>query len=211
MTFLPSGELLSAGFDCNISLWRVPSLTHNRSLENYMVTGWRTGEQVPVRVADFLVLSDGQTVIGRFFIQDFGVWRVDDGQLIRSPDPEYPGDVEAVGSDGYSLAVPADYVPQSWDNSIVFIETESWLASFSPDLGLLVTSWGRGSRSLQLWQVSSMELLHTTELGTLWTTAVNFTHSGEAFLTASLDGVVRLWGIPPPDEPGPAMVSDGQG
>ncbi len=132
VSYLPSGELLSAGFDCNLIRWQTPALTPVGALENFTVEGMETGEQVPVRVREFLVMPDGQSVIGLFYGGDFGVWSMQDGQLVRTPDPDYENatNVRAVSFDGTLLAVPDGRVPEPWDDAITFIETEAEVAGF---------------------------------------------------------------------------------
>src|SRR5690606_18394222 len=130
-----------------------PHMTRLRSLEDVMVEGAYSGEQVPVRVSDFLVMPDGQTVIGVFFLGGFGVWRVEDGQLIRGPDPDSPGAVVAIGPNDHSIAVSSYYPPESWNTSIEFVETGSSIASFSPGSRLLATNGEQPGR-LELWQLS---------------------------------------------------------
>jgi WD40 repeat protein len=205
--YLPSGDLLSAGFDCQLIRWQTPDLKSLGLLENVMVEGAWSGEQVPVRVRKFLPildgpLPDGQIVIGLFFGGEFAAWSLPDGTVLRMPQWESSVSILAVAADGGYLAVPEYFAANLWADSPTVLEVAARTADFSPDATLLAGGQ-RGymqdqnlNGAIQLWQVPDMTLLHTSTPRTDLVTAVAFTHDGQIILTAALDGVVRLWGIP---------------
>ena len=206
LDYLPTGELLSAGADCNIMLWEMPNMILIDLLETVLVDPTVPEdveeEKVAVHIQDFLVMPDGQTVIGQFF--DFGIWQMEDGQLIREPSSDYQeySKILAVSLDGKSLAVPQYRIPESWDNTLTFIGTDADVAGFSPDSNLLVGDpWLYAEDyefggMLNVWQVEPKRLLYTIGEETEKVTAVTFTHDGQLMISAALDGIVRLWGIP---------------
>ena len=204
ISYLPSGELLSAGFDCKLNLRQVPSMTSIGALENVMVEGEFSGEQVPVRVRDLIVRSDGLSVIGVFYGGDFGVWTLPDGHLARTPGLAYEDatNVYAVATDDGILAVPLQHIPEVWDTAITFIETDASPAAFSPDSQMLAgEQWEYGQDisldgALKVWRVSPMRLLHVVTPQTNAMTAVTFTADGQFILSGALDGIIRLWGTP---------------
>jgi WD40 repeat protein len=197
LAFLPSGELLSAGFDCNLSRWQIPDMTSLGSLENVLGDDepFGFGELYPLRVQDFLVMPDGQSVIGLFLGGDFGVWSVEVGRLLRTPDADDTTTISAVASDGRLLAV-SHGIPEAWDSSITFVETESGPAAFSPDSTVIVGRQREYPGSLLLWQVTSMRSLYISRARTNTVTAVTFTPDGRLIFSSGLDGLVWLWGIP---------------
>ncbi len=211
LTFLLTGELLSAGFDCNLRLWDVPALTQVGSLENFMVEGVFTGEQVPVRVRKFLVMPDGFAIMGLFFGGDFAIWSISDGHLIRTPSTEYYTYILAVAPNSRFAVVPDGYEPYSWDSSITFLITEAENAAFSPDSNLLVEGFSgwtpedgmEGAVQLRvvpsanlLGVVPSPDPLKTLTPHTDTVMAIAFTPDGQVVISGALDGVIRLWGIP---------------
>lgn len=206
LEYLPTGELLSAGSDCNISIWETPNMFPIDSLETVLVDPTvpdiAEAEKVAVHIQDFFVMPDGQTVIGQFF--DFGIWQMADGKLIREPSSDYTeySEILAVSLDGKSLAVPQHRIPEFWDDTLTFIETDANIAGFSPDSTLLVGDPWRYAKDYELggmlnvWQVMPKRLLYTVGKETEPVTAITFTHDGQLIISAALDGIVRLWGIP---------------
>jgi WD40 repeat protein len=155
-----------------------------------------------VRVHEFLVIPDGESVIGAFYGGDFGVWSLPEGQLIRTPDPEDYSRVSALSADGRYLALSSSGDVESWDNELTFIFTQAYVASFSPDSTLLATEFwdvtlsGREDGTLALWEVPIMRLAHRVRPRTDIVMAISFTPDGQLIISGAMDGVVRLWGIP---------------
>jgi WD40 repeat protein len=208
LEYLPSGELLSAGFDCNIIRWEVPDLIPINQLENVFIVGEDTdytGELVPLRVENFLILPDGETVIGQMYLGGFGVWSLTEGTLIREPDyhPDsgYPSVIIAAAPDGTTFAV-SSRTPELWNDAYTFIEAGGEPISFSPDSMLLAGEDFDYQQhysldgALKIWEIPSMRLLHTAPVQGESMTTVIFTPNGQFILTGALDGIVRLWGVP---------------
>jgi WD40 repeat protein len=172
--------------------------------ENVIVEGMFSGEPVPVRIQEFLPMSGGKSIIGQLYGGDFGVWSLPDGRLIREPSSDYQeySEILAVSFDGKTAAVPQYRIPESWDNSLMFIETDADVAGFSPDTSLLVgdpwlyaEDYEYGGM-LNVWQVEPKQLLNTVGEETEPVTAVHFTKDGQLIISSARDGIVRLWGIP---------------
>jgi WD40 repeat protein len=200
--YTPSGDLLSAGFDCQLTRWQTPDLAPLGLLENVMVEGHFSGEQVPMRVQKFLAMPDSQAVIGLFYGGEFTVWSLPGGAILRTPKWDSPVSILAVSADNRYLAVPRYYTVDLWDETLTTLEVWASSANFSPSTDLLIggQSGHMQDRSLegaiQLWQIPNMTLLYVATPQTAEVTAVNFTHNGQLIVTAALDGVIRLWGIP---------------
>lgn len=196
--YLPTGDLLSAGFDCQLIRWQTPDLLQLGSLENIMVEGDYSGEDVPMRVRDFLIMPDGQSVIGLFWGGEFAVWSLPDGAIAREPRWENRVFVSAVSPDNLYLAISS--ASEQWDDSLVLLTIRDEVAAFSPDSGVLASgvrygAW-HGSGDLQLWRIPEVDLLHTANPHMARITTVAFTFDGQLIITTALDGVIRLWGVP---------------
>ncbi|HUM71806.1 MAG TPA: hypothetical protein PLK31_23510 [Chloroflexota bacterium] len=216
LTFLPSGEqLISAGIDCQLNVWQMPEGTLSGQLENYMVEGLLPGEDeaTPVRVWDWTVPSDGQTIIGRFS-SSFGVWDLPDGTLQRVSEPTNYMEDLAISPQGSNLAIAGSPM-RIWLVSTEGDFSDGWeghhgvtSVAFVPDGQMLVSGLDdrfvdenrnpdeNRNGSIGLWLVENGELLHTLTPGTEKVTAVAFAPTGQYFVSVSLDGTVRLWGIP---------------
>jgi WD40 repeat protein len=201
LRFLPSGDLLSAGLDCKLILWQAPEITSLGSLENIMVEGEYSGEQVPWRVRRFLLMPGGEVVIGLLFGGDFGLWSLSDYRLIRSPDWESRANILAVSPDSAYVAVREHSAFLSWDSPQP-IGARGNIASFSPDSALLVAGLAGSMQdsslngALQLWTVPGATWLHDLTPRTAGVMAVLFNGDGRIIISGALDGVVRLWGLP---------------
>jgi WD40 repeat protein len=200
--YLPSGELLSAGYDCNLTVWQTPDITLLSSLENIMVIGEYFGEEVPWRVRRFLIMLDGETVIGLLFGREFGLWSLRDGRLLHGPDWEKYTDIQAISMDGAYLAASMSVSARLWDGAPQPLRASGNVASFSPDSKLLVSNLS-GYRQdpnlygvLQVWAVPEMTWLYNLMPQTLDVTAIAFADDGRLLISGALDGVIRVWAIP---------------
>jgi WD40 repeat protein len=202
LTYLPSGNLLSAGFDCNIIEWEFSNMTQLSIWENYMVEG-RVGDPVPKRIREFIVLPDGKSVLGQLYGRNFVVWSIADELLEPEPNPQESNGFQAMSPNGAFVAVHEHYVDEKhWDDTIIFLETFSNVASFSPDSILLID--GNDGHyidaihegAIRLSQTSSMSKSHEVTPRTDSVMAIIFSPDGKLFYSGALDGVVRVWGIP---------------
>lgn len=201
LAFLLTGELLSAGLDCNLRISEMPNLIQTNSLENYIVESSLTGEQVAVRVSKFLIMPDGARVIGLFFDMNYEVWSVADGHRLQVPKQNYGPGILAIAPDGKYAVFPYEDDPGSWDSSITFLPTWAESVAFSPDSSLLVegfSDWPRNGLegAVQLRNISSLDILKTVAPHTTRVMAIAFTPDGQLVVSGALDGVIRLWGIP---------------
>ncbi len=69
--------------------------------------------------------------------------------------------------------------------------------SFSPSEEILVG--GTSHNYIHLWNVQTGELITTLEGHNADVNSVVFSPDGEAIVSGSRDGTVRLWGMPPPN------------
>lgn len=201
LEYLPSGELLSAGFDCQLIIWQLPEMTRINSLENVMVEGQVSEEPVPFRVRDFRIMPDGQTIIGSLLGGEFGVWTLPNGLLLREPEWEHGISVLDLSPNGRYLAIGGSSGFELWDENLIIRRLDADTAGFSPDGALIAGSeWGwMENRSLmgalQIWQTAPMTMLWTMKPETDSMLAVVFTPDGQFIISSGLDGVIRLWGI----------------
>ncbi|MCL4265903.1 MAG: WD40 repeat domain-containing protein [Anaerolineae bacterium] len=202
LTFSLSGErLISAGLDCQLNVWQVPEGILSGQLENYMIDGLLPNESefTPMRVWDWYLPSTEPIIVGRFF-NSVGVWNLSDGVLQHVSEPiNFVNDLAGspVGSDfaiaGSPLRLwqinPSEDFSNRWEGH------RTTTTAFSPDGQLLISGLGdKFNGSLDVWLVNDGELFHT--LGDQKITALAFAPNGYFLVSASLDGLVQLWGIP---------------
>lgn len=202
LAFSFSGEqLISAGLDCQLNVWQMPQGTLSGQLENYMVEEIFTdkNELVPMRVWDWYVPTTEPVIVGRFF-NSVGVWNLSDGVLQHVSEPiNFVNDLAGspVGSDFAIAGSPLRLwqINPNGDFSNRWEGHGTTTAAFSPDGQLLISGLGnKFNGSLDVWLVNNGEIFHT--LGEQKTTALAFAPNGYFFVSASLDGLVQLWGIP---------------
>lgn len=207
LAFLPNGQLLSAGFDCQLLLWHLPELVQVGSLENFFVEGMRTGEPVPMRIKQFLIPAAGEEIFGQLLGGQgaFVVWSATTQSLLWTPELKNPGYIQAIAPTGQTLA---GYVPEVWNSSIQIMRDQERTdaAAFSPDSSLLVQRAGMKVVDqnnieswqvyLQFWSVSSNTILTAHQTSFEQMTSLKFSADGHYIFSGALDGLVRVWGIP---------------
>lgn len=205
VTFLPSGELVSAGLDCKLQIWQPETGAPIKTLENYIVEGEMSGEPVPVRVWDLPSTQNDELIVGEF-AWGLGVWNVENGLLLNVPElSNYADNITihenklAVGGSSLLLGSldAAGQFSNSWGG-----DYRTSAIAFSPD-GNLLTS-GSESRysdnqlngALRIFLANSGELLHEFAPKTDSVTGLAFAENGRFLVSTTIDGIVRIWGIP---------------
>jgi dipeptidyl aminopeptidase/acylaminoacyl peptidase len=130
------------------------------------------------------------------------LWRVEDGELLRS----FEGHADSVDDVAFSpsgqlLATGSrDNTVRLWQvkdgNLLLILEgIPSWAhaVAFSPDGTLLAA--GIWSRMIRLWRVEDGKLLHELEGHTNQVNSVAFSPDGKLLASGSSDKTVRLWGL----------------
>jgi WD40 repeat protein len=123
-------------------------------------------------------------------------------------------DYVTVSQDGRYLAATG-YPTRLWEIAPDGQLTELWAeeenayaVAIAPDNQLLVAGLGGNyyldrttpnmalNGALRLFNMQNQQLLHLLSPQTMQSTAVVFTPNGRFLLSGSLDGVIRLWGVP---------------
>jgi WD40 repeat protein len=199
VTFLPSGELVSAGLDCKLQIWRPEDGMLLKTLENYIVEGEMTGEMVPVRVWDLAISQEGEFLVGDF-AWSIGIWDIETGSFLNTPDTENYPDSVALFENNVAIAgspllmgqIETDgQISESWsgEHSINAVE-------FSPDGELVVTGMSRHEGTLKIFLADNGDFLHEIMPVTDDVTSIAFAPNGRYFVNTTIDGVIRLWGVP---------------
>jgi WD40 repeat protein len=199
VTFLPSGELVSAGLDCKLQFWQPQDGSPSKTLENYIVEGEVTGEMVPVRVWDLAISQDGEFLVGDF-AWSIGIWNSETGALLNTPDTEnYPTNV-ALFENNVAIAGSPLLVGQIESDGQI---SETWTGEhsinaveFSPDGEIVVTGMSRHEGALKIFLADNGEFLHEIIPVTDGIMGIAFAPNGRYFISTTIDGVTRLWGVP---------------
>jgi WD40 repeat protein len=213
LAFMPMEDtLISAGMDCQLNIWQLQDGTLSGSLENYFVTTLASDEEtIPLRMWEMLITPDGEWLFGAF-LSSFGVWQLADGTIQESFTAGYHVADIVLSVSGDYLATT--YPLQLWQMLPAGEMQEVWqvdygtAVAFSPDGQLLIAGLDENyldqaslpnesaNGALQIQLVKNGELLHRLSPGTRKVTAIAFDSDAHFFVSASLDGVVRLWGVP---------------
>jgi WD40 repeat protein len=134
------------------------------------------------------------------------IWDINKGTPLFTVDTSFTGAVNSIAfsPDGKILASGHyDGLIQLWDTSngtlIDTYPSQGVIESlaFSPDGSVLAAGLSYEYFMIQLWSVSSGELLHQLGGHTHGVDYLIFSADGSLLVSASYDGTVRLWGIRP--------------
>ena len=217
--FASDAKLVSAGMDCQLNVWQVADDSLIEQLDNYFVPGLNEEELVPLRVWELAVTQDNETLIGSFGAA-IGFWNLSDGMFQNIVEPQnhlvdiaYSHVRNQLAAAGYPAflwqILPGGRVEELWK-----IETSDEAVAFSPDGQLLLFGLDENyydenplsneiemlNGAIKIVITETSTLLHMLTPGTRKVTTLVFNEDGSRLYSGSLDGVVRLWGIPTPNE-----------
>jgi len=206
-------KLISAGMDCQVNVWQVADGTLIGQLDNPLVPGFTGEEMVPARIWDLAVIRGDETLLGSFS-SSIGFWNLSDSTLQNIVEPQNYLYNFAYLSLHNQLAVagnpvllwqilPNAEVQELWQSEIKRIAV-----TFAPDGQLLIFGSGENyvdenrlpdemsNGAIEIVAAETGTVLHDLIPGTRKVTALVFAGDGSVFYSASLDGVVRVWGVP---------------
>lgn len=206
LAFAPSSDkLISASMDCQLNIWQLPEGTLSSQLENYfMEHPFNEEEVLPARVWDMFVAPDGQWLIGQF-LSSVGIWNLQNGafhELLETEMHQIEGMAFSPSNNYLAVAGYPFLLWQLFPTEKIWQEGSGTTVTISPDGQLLVVGWDENfvdaniKGALELLLASNGEKLHLLTPGTRKVTALAFAPNGRFFVSASLDGVIRLWGVP---------------
>jgi WD40 repeat protein len=203
-----TGEMLiSSGLDCVINRWQMPDGSFVGPLEPVLSDQNVHQSSLPLIVRGVVPVPNQDWLMGRF---GFGIalWQVQNGTLLRLFVSLNYLDELFFSPDGRYLATPGEatllwhFTPQQELNEYMADESRTSTGAFSLD-GELLAAASAGyfsdpfrNGALMVWSVATQELLLTLTPVTDNVTAMAFTPDGRFLLSGSIDGVVRLWGVP---------------
>jgi len=185
VTFLPTGQPVSASGDNTIKIWnRNGQLLHR-------LTGHKNS------VSALAVSRDGQWVVSGSWDHTLKLWSSHSGELIRTM-TAHQGKIGAVAINQFNVLVSAGA-----DGSIALwrmdaslrsrLDTQSAVTSlvFSPNGHLLLS--GHTDHSIRVWDIQELRLLRELRVHSSAVQALAFAPDGIHFLSADANGVLLKW------------------
>ncbi len=206
-------KLVSAGMDCQLNVWQVADNTLISQLENPLVPGFTGEEMVPARIWDLAVIRGDETLLGSFS-SSIVFWNLSDSTLQNIVEPQnylynfaylsLHNQLVVAGNPVLLWQIlPNAEVQELWQSEIKRIAV-----TFSPDGQLLLFGSGENyvgenrlpdemrNGAIEIVAAETGTILHNLTPGTRKVTTLVFAGDGTVFYSASLDGVVRVWGVP---------------
>jgi WD40 repeat protein len=202
LVFLDAERLVTAGRDCVVHLWNVVDGRLLMTFEPYQIDYFDNGRLTTLGIRQMKVTPDGRFLIGQAHSWS-GVWEVASGRFLAVlPEEGYPREVAISPSD--DLLVVAGTPITAWRFGQGQLGTIQWQAgmadivAFSPSGELLAAGWGHSLANgrLELWEATVGRRIWSAYDFRLGVSAVAFSGDGRYLVAGSLDGLIRLWGVP---------------
>jgi WD40 repeat protein len=204
VTYLPGGELVSAGLDCGFHLWNSADGELINTFENLIVDSVFQGERVAVRIWNLTVFQNKFLIGG--LSGKFGIWEVDSGALLYLLEiPNYSETVAAFEDSVVVAGSPMKFGTLTEEGPFVMVwegNNAIEAVAISPD-GQIILSGTSGhfnnhyrNGSLHFWLADNGDMIGELMPVTDNVTGLAFAPNGRYFVSTTLDGVVRLWGVP---------------
>jgi WD40 repeat protein len=211
VTFSPDGKILAFGAKGGqVILWDVVSNSEMKAL------GGEPGEEFADGVTGVAFSPDGKTLVSGYDRGSIAVWDVSSGELLQT----LTGHVDAISNNPvFGLVFTQDgkyLISGSRNMRIKYWDTRNWSESLAVNWASGIEGMDLVSLSLKgnilasggwtppiaLWDTSNGEILSTLAAGA---SSIVFTPDGYVMVSATSDGVIRLWGILPTGVKGTAM------
>ena len=197
--FTPNGQTLLAAFT---SLVEAENSVDFWSTRTWEITGTlHTGPVLEVAIS-----PDGRWLASMPNRYAARLWELDKLTLVHTLHTSFTGAINSLvfSPDGGALATGHyDGAIRLWDAArgelLRTFQTQGVVEclAFSPDGRLLATGESFDAPLVRLWAADTGELLHTLEGHTHGVEELAFSPQGDLLVSASYDGQVLVWGLPP--------------
>lgn len=199
LSFSPDGAILAVAY---------PGLLPSPSTIDFWISSrWQISNTLQTESAIHITFSPD----GRFFAASphryaLKVWDLKEGELLWDLPTSFTGAVSALAFSpfgNYLASGHYDGVVRLWnmDNGelVVSFQAQGVVESlaFSPDGSLIASGSSFSSSAVRIWGIATGQLLRELEGHQGGVTRLLFSPNGNYLVSASYDGMLRLWGIWP--------------